>query len=63
MPLLLLNARNYQGLLAVIRVGIKYCRVAGTANMCAANVRGKDYETSSGVMYAQMAGFGCCEEE
>ena len=46
MPLLLLNARNYQGVLAIMHVGIKNCGVAGTANMCAANMGGKHHETS-----------------
>jgi hypothetical protein len=53
MPLLLLNAGNDQGLLPVMHVGIKDCGVVGSAIMCAANMGGKDHETSSGVMYAQ----------
>jgi hypothetical protein len=55
MPIIILNARDYQGILAVMHVEIEEQSEANSAVINAENMVGKDNEISSGVMYAQMA--------
>src|SRR5438045_7571579 len=57
MPIIILNAGDYQGILAVMHVGIKKQREENSAVINAANIVGKEDEIGGGVMYVQMAGF------
>src|SRR6184192_328228 len=57
MPIIILNAGDYQGIFAVMHVGIKKQREENSAVINAANIVGKENEIGGGVMYVLIARF------